>query len=413
VDTDERLFRGESGRILAALTRIFGVRNLSVAEDVMQDTFLRAVEVWKLRGVPENPPAWLMKAAKNRAIDLLRRERTSKRIEAELEAVYASEWTLVPTVTAAFDSEIIKDEELRMIVTCCDPRLSTDAQVALTLHLLCGLSVSEIAGAFLSKRATIEKRIERGKKTIASFGSLFDLADGDLPARLSAVHRTLYLLFNEGYHGASPKSPVRSELCRDAIRLTMLLLGNPLTATTETCALGALMCLSAARLPARLTGDGSLVGLLDQDRSLWDTSLIARGHALLERASVGEHATAYHIEAGIAMVHASSGRSQETDWVKIVWLYDLLMKLRPTPVVALNRAIAIGHAHGAQRGIEELEGLAQGNELESYPFLPAALGEFERRAGRTSEARRYFEQAAALARNDAERRYLLERVVSS
>jgi len=399
--------------MLAALTRVFGVHNLAIAEDVMQDTFLRAVEVWKLRGVPENPSAWLMKAAKNRAIDVLRRERTSKRIQAELEGVYASEWTLVPTVAAAFDSETIKDDELRMIITCCDPRLAPDTQVALTLHLLCGISVNEIASAFLSKRATIEKRIERGKKTFASFGSLFDLADSDLPARLSAVNRTLYLLFNEGYHGASPKSPVRADLCRDAIRLTMLLLNNPLTATTESCALGALMCLHAARLPARLTGEGSLVGLLEQDRSLWDTSLIERGAALLERASVGEHATPYHIEAGIAQVHASSASAQLTDWGKIVWLYDLLMRLQPSPVVALNRAIAVGHAHGPQRGIEELQALADSSELRLYPFLPAALGEFERRAGRMSEARRHFEQAAALARNDAERHFLLERVASS
>jgi RNA polymerase sigma factor (sigma-70 family) len=413
VNPDERLFRDESGRILAALTRIFGVHNIAIAEDVMQDTFCRAVEVWKLRGVPENPPAWLMKAAKNRAIDRLRRERTSKRIEAELERLYASEWTLVPTVAAAFNSETIKDDELRMIITCCDPRLPADTQAALTLHLLCGLSINEIASAFLSKRATIEKRIERGKKTIASFGSLFELADSDLPARLSATHRTLYLLFSEGYHGASPKSPVRKELCRDAIRLAMLLLDNPLTATTETCALGALMCLLAARLPARLTGEGSLVGLFDQDRSLWSRPLIERGRALLERAAVGEHVTAYHIEAGIAMVHTSSVSVEATAWVKIVWLYDLLMRLQPSAVVALNRAIAIGHAHGAQRGIEELQALSDSNELGSYPFLPAALGEFERRAGRINEARRHFEQAAALARNDAERRFLQERVASS
>lgn len=409
MNPDERLFRDESGRILAALTRIFGVHNLAVAEDVMQDTFCRAVDVWRLRGVPENPSAWLMKTAKNRAIDLLRRERTSQRIEAELERVYASEWTLVPAVSAAFNPETIKDDELRMIFTCCDPRISPDTQVALTLHLLCGLSINEIASAFLSKRATIEKRIERGKKSIASFGALFDLSDGELPARLSAVHRTLYLLFNEGYHGASPKSPVRKELCRDAIRLTMLLLDNPLTATTETCALGALMCLHAARLPARLTGEGSLVGLFDQDRSLWNAALIERGHDLLERASVGERVTPYHIEAGIASVHASSASAEATDWAKIVWLYDLLMRLQPSPVVALNRAIAIGHAYGAQRGIEELQAISDAAELASYPFLPAALGEFAVRAGRVREAQGYFERALALARNDAERRFLQER----
>ena len=409
---DERLFRSEWGRLVPALARIFGLENLSVAEDVVQDVFCRAVEVWKLRGMPENPSAWLMKAAKNRAIDVLRRERTARTYLPELGRLFASEWTLVPAVNEYFSAETIQDDQLRMMFSCCDPALSEPTQVAMMLYLLCGFSVAEIAHAFLSKRATIEKRIERGKKALARSRTLFDMADSELPSRLSAVHAALYLLFNEGYHGSSQHA-VRAELCREAIRLTALLTENPLVSRPETYALGALMCLHAARLPARIDGAGELVSLFEQDRSRWDATLVARGNALLNHSASGSQLSEYHIEAAIAAIHSNAARVEDTDWARLVWLYDQLVVARPSPVIALNRAIAIAQRSGAQAGIDAIRAIPHSEWLASYPFFPAALAELELRAGRADDARVHFHQAIELARNPAERRYWELRAAST
>jgi RNA polymerase sigma factor (sigma-70 family) len=410
VEPDEPLFRRESGRIVASLSRIFGLDNIELAEDVAQDVFCRALEVWKLRGVPPNPSAWLMKAAKNRAIDLLRRERTARNLVPELGRLLESEWTLVPTVNDVFSAESIKDDQLRMMFSCCDPNLSEDSQVALMLRLLCGFSVDEIARAFFSKPATIEKRIERGKRVLAVSKRLFDMADSELHARLSAVHRALYLLFNEGYHGSSERSVVRAELCREAMRLAESLLENPLVATPATYALCALMCFHAARLRARVDARGDLISLADQDRSLWDKRLIAKGNRLLDRSATGSELTEYHIEAAIASLHATAARADETDWPRLVWLYDTLLEIRPSPVIALNRAIALAYASGPERGLEAIAAIPEHERLAQYPFFPAALAELELRAGKIDAAREHFQAAAALARNSMERRFLELRV---
>lgn len=409
MDLGEQLFRNEAGRIVAALTRIFGLDNLALAEDVMQDTFCRAVEVWKLRGIPPNPSAWLMKAAKNRAIDLLRRERTVRNLVPELGRLLESEWTLVPTVSGFFDPETIKDDELRMMFSCCDPKLSEETQVALTLSLLCGFTAHEIANSFLTKQKTMEKRLERGKKTLAASGRLFDLADRELSARLTAVHRALYLLFNEGYHGASPESAVRADLCRSAMRLAIALAENAAVSSPATYALCALMWLHAARLSARVNG-GNLIALADQDRSLWDQALIAKGRAYLERAATGPDLTEYHIEAAIASIHCDAASAEDTDWAKVVWLYDTLMAIRPSPVIALNRAIAVAQLNGPHSGIDEINAIDHRERLVSYPFFAAALGELELRAGRHGNARSHFTSAIALARNPMERRFLESRL---
>jgi len=406
VDLEEHLFRRESARIVTALSRIFGLENIALAEDVAQDVFCRAVEVWKLRGVPQNASAWLMKAAKNRAIDLLRRERTARKFAPELGRLLESEWTLVPTVNELFSAESIKDDELRMMFSCCDPLLSEDTQVALTLRLVCGFTIGEIASAFLSKRSAIEKRIERGKRVLASSKRLFDLADAELQARSSAVHRTLYLLFNEGYHGASAESVVRTELCEEAMRLGASLLDNPLVCTPETYALCALMCLHAARLPARLDDGGDLISLADQDRSRWNSALIAKGIDYLDRSATGSDVSEYHVEAAIASLHSNAGTNETTDWERVVWLYDVLMRIRPSPVIALNRAIALAQRNGPQSGIDAIRGILPGDELASYPFLPAALGELELRVGDVESAREHLKAAVALARNPTERRFL-------
>jgi RNA polymerase sigma factor (sigma-70 family) len=397
--------------MVAALTRVFGVHNLALAEDVVQDALCRALEVWSFRGMPENPSAWLMATAKNRALDVLRRERTARSFAPELGRLLDTEWTLAPVVEELFGARAIKDDELRMMFSCCHPRLPEEAQVALMLHILCGFGVGEIASAFLSSEAAIEKRISRAKKVLAGSKRLFDLADpGDLPARVSAVHRALYLLFNEGYHGACAESAVRIELCREAMRLAAILREHRDAATPATYALSALMCLHAARLPSRVDAAGNLTSLLDQDRSLWDPDLVAEGQRLLDLSATGSELTEYHIEAAIAAVHARARSAEDTNWGQIVSLYDVLMTIRPSPVVALSRAIAVAQHEGAERGLEEMRAIADPERLAAYPFYSAAMGELELRRGRRDVARQHFRAAVRLARNSMEQRFLELRV---
>jgi len=411
MEPSDHLFRREAGRMVATLTRIFGVHNLALAEDVVQDAFCRALEVWKFRGMPENPSAWLMATAKNRALDVLRRERTVRTFAPELGRMLQSEWTLAPTVNELFDAHAIKDDQLRMMFSCCHPRLPEEAQVALVLHILCGFTVNEIAGAFVSNHAAIEKRISRAKKVLARSKRLFDVSDAhDFSERLPAVHGALYLLFNEGYHGASPESAVRSDLCREAMRLAVLLLEHPPAAKPATYALAALMYLHAARLPGRIDVSGNLSSLSDQNRSQWDANLIAEGQRFLDLSATGPELTEYHVEAAIAWVHTTAHDSADTDWRMIVSLYDKLMAIRPSPVVALNRAIAVAQRHGPQRGIEEIRAIANSDRLANYPFYHAALGECELRSGRHELASEHFQTALKLARNPMERQFFEQRV---
>jgi RNA polymerase sigma factor (sigma-70 family) len=413
MELSDHLFRQEAARMVAALTRIFGVRNFALAEDVVQDAFCRALEVWSFRGVPENPAAWLVATAKHRAVDVLRRERTARTHEPELSRLLESEWTLVPTIEEQFTESAIKDDLLRMMFTCCHPRLPEEAQVALVLHILCGFSVDEVAGAFIASHAAIEKRIPRAKKVLASSKNLFDIdAPADVADRLPAVQRALYLLFNEGYHGASGEAAVRAELCREAMRLTALLLEHPSGATPATYALAAMMAFHKARLPARLNGSGQLHSLFEQDRSLWDQSLVAEGCQLLALSASGPEISEYHLEAAIASIHATAPATKDTDWGRIVSLYDSLMAMRPSPVVALNRAIAIGQRDGAERGLSELRAIADVKRLAKYPFFHAALGESELQIGRADAAREHFQIARSLARNASERQFFEQRVAA-
>jgi RNA polymerase sigma factor (sigma-70 family) len=411
MELSDHLFRHEAGRMVSTLTRVFGVQNLALAEDVVQDAFCRALEVWKFRGVPDNPSAWLMATAKNRALDVLRRRRTARNVAPELESFLQSEWTLAPMVEELFAANAIKDDLLRMMFSCCHPRLPEETQVALVLHILCGFSVDEIASAFVSSHAAIEKRITRAKKVLAASKRLFDVAAAaEFSARLPAVHRALYLLFNEGYHGASAETAVRAELCREAMRLTAALLAHPLGTTPVTYALAALMCLHAARLPARVDASGNLSSLFDQDRSQWDQELVVEGLKLLELSASGSQVTEYHVESAMASMHASALRTEDTDWKAIISLYDTLMTIRPSPIVALNRAIAIAQNDGPERGLDEIRAIADRDRLAAYPFYFAALGELELRRGKHEIAREHFRAALALARNPTERGFFDRRV---
>ena len=409
----EHFFRREAGPLVAALTRIFGVHNLALAEDVAQDAFCSALEVWKVRGIPENPSAWLMATAKNRALDRVRRERTARTFAPELSRFFDSEWTLAPAIEEAFEPGAVRDEQLRMMFSCCHPRLPEEAQLALILNVLCGFGAPEIAAAFLSGRAAIEKRIARGKRVLADAKTLFDLRHADFGSRLDTVQRALYLLFNEGYHGASAAAPVRAELCEEAIRLVGLLREHPPAATPSTRALAALMCLHVARLPAKLDASGDLSALADQDRSRWDKQRVAEGLTLLEESARGDEVSTYHLEAAIAAEHACAKTHAETNWDAIVTLYDKLMALAPSPVVALNRAIALAEGRGAEQGLAALRSIDDAARLVSYPFYWAALGELELRTGDGVAAAEHFQAAKTLARSDAERRFLEKRIAAT
>jgi len=295
--------------------------------------------------------------------------------------------------------------------SCCDPRLPEEAQVALVLHILCGFSVSEVASAFVSTHGAMEKRITRAKKTLATSKKLFDVAiSSEVSTRLPSVLRALYLLFNEGYHGASAETSVRDELCREAMRLTFMLLEHPTGATPMTYALAAMMALHAARLPARIDSSGNLISLMHQDRTQWDRKMAGEGLKLLERASSGPTLTEYHVEAAIASVHMQALRMEDTNWGAIVSLYDTLMSLHPSPIIALNRAIAVAQHEGPERGLAEIRSIKNSDRLAAYPFYPAALGELELHRGAREIARGHFQAALALARNPMESQFFERRI---
>lgn len=407
----EHLFRRESAKMLAALTRVFGVHNLPLAEDVVQDALCRALEVWKLQGPPENPAAWLMSVAKNRALDVVRRERTARTFAPEVGRMLESEWTLAPTLDESLAPSAVKDSQLRMMFSCCHPRVPEEAQVGLVLSILSGFGVREIAAAFLASESAIEKRITRAKHALAETKTLFDFAESEVADRLEAVQRALYLLFNEGYHGAHPELAVRTELCREAVHLSGLLLEHPKARTPSTFALAALMCLHAARLPARVDANGDLVALVDQDRTRFDHALVLEGQRLLELGSTGDTISEFHLEAAIAHEHAIAPSAAETRWGIVVTMYDRLLTLRPSPVIALNRAIAVAELAGPEKGLAELLAIAGRERLETYPFYAAALAEMELRCGRPTAAHEHYRTAIALARSPMERRYFEARAV--
>jgi RNA polymerase sigma factor (sigma-70 family) len=387
--------------MVSYLARIFGLGRLDLAEDVVQDTLCRALEMWPIHGIPENPSAWLMRVARNRAIDLVRRDNQFRYFTPELVHVLKLREDLSEEMPA-FEKQI-HDDQLRMMFSCCHPELSSEAQVTLILKTLCGFSVSEIAHSLLASPDSIEKRLGRARKLFRLTGTFVELTNAsDIPKRLDAVYQAIYLLFNEGYHGSKSKRTVREDLCFEAIRLALLLSEHPEGEKPKTHALLALLCFHAARLAGRIDDDGTLIQLERQDRSKWDGDLMSRGFHFLEKASVGNELSEYHIEAGIASLHCAAPTYEKTDWAKILELYDMLYRLKPSPIVALNRAIALGKALGPEEGLAELKKIPDPAKLKDYPFYPAAQGEFHLIAGRPTEAGRHFEKAMKLARSRSE-----------
>ena len=396
--------------MVASLVRVLGVRNLALAEDAVQDALVRALETWKFAGAPRNPAAWLMRSARNRAIDLLRRQGHHGRLAPELARALepANDGDGGPE-----EEHAIPDDELRLMFSCCDPVLSPAAQVAVILKYLCGFSVREIAQALLAGEATTEKQLFRSRRALEERGALFEVGDAaEVRARLPSVQSAVYLLFNEGYHGAHPQQAVREDLCHEAMRLGELLSRLPASASPGTQAMLALFCLLAARLPARVGDDGDLLLLAEQDRGRWDRELLGEGLRRLARSAEGDVVTAWHVEAAIAARHATAKTFAETDWRSIRGLYDELLRLRPTPVVALNRAIAVGMADGPEAGLRAIEAIAERGRLAGYPFLPAAVAEFELRAGRPDRAAEHLRAALRLVRNPAEEAVLARKLAT-
>jgi len=406
--TIDAIWRMESARIIAGLTRI--VRDLGIAEDLAQDALLAALHQWPQSGVPENPGAWLMAAGKNRAIDLLRRralvERKHQELGRDLERQQAK---AVAEMEAAAEDEV-GDDLLRLVLIACHPILSTESRVALTLRLLGGLTTNEIARAFLSPEATVSQRIVRAKKTLSEAQVAFEVPRGtELRSRLASVLQVIYLIFNEGYTASAGEDWMRPALCEDALRLGRILAGLA-PREPEVHGLVALMEIQASRLRARVDGTGEPVLLLEQDRARWDRLLIGRGLAALERAEQqGGRRGPYTLQAAIAACHARALTADATDWPQIASLYETLARLTPSPIVELNRAVAVSMARGPEEGLELVDRLTSEPALKNYHLLPSVRGDLLEKLGRREEARAEFERAAAMAQNARERKLLLDR----
>jgi RNA polymerase sigma-70 factor (ECF subfamily) len=398
-------FRREYGRIVASVLRI--VRDIDTAEELAQEAFGQALAHWPASGTPDRPGAWLLTTARRRALDRLRRAR---RLETRAGAIaYEAALAAPEEIPDAMDSEAIPDDRLRLVFTCCHPGLPLDSRVALTLRLVTGLSTAEIARAFLVSEPTIAQRLVRAKRTIRARGFTYEVPAGpELAERLPAVLAVVYLVFNEGYAAHTGDALVRHDLCEEALRLGHML-AELMPAEPEVLGLVALMELQASRAPARTDGEGHLVLLEDQVRSRWDRARIARGEACLERAGPIVRAGPYQLQAAIAACHARARSWEETDWARIVAHYDALAALVPSPVVALNRAVAIGLGRGPEAGLAAVDAI-DASPLRGYHHLPAARAEFLRRLGRTAEAAAEYRRALGLVDNRRERSFLASRL---
>jgi RNA polymerase sigma factor (sigma-70 family) len=405
----EAVWRIESARLVAGLARL--VRDLGLAEELAQDALVAALEQWPESGVPDRPGAWLMATAKHRAIDALRRRARLERKQQELGRELQIEQERAPDLAAELDDDDVGDDLLRLMFATCHPVLSTDARVALTLRLLGGLTTEEIARAFLVAESTVAQRIVRAKRTLAEAQVPFEVPAGAARgARLASVLEVVYLVFNEGYSATAGDDWVRPALCEDALRLGRIL-AELVADEPEVHGLVALMEIQASRLRARTGPAGEPIVLLDQDRGRWDYVLVRRGLAALERAeALGRPLGPYTLQAAIAACHARARTPDETDWTRIVALYDALAQLDPSPVVELNRAVAVSMAFGPAAGLELVDALVAEGSLDGYHLLPSVRADFLVKLGRLGDARSELERAASLARNTRERGLLLERL---
>ena len=408
----DHLFRHEAGRMVAILTRLFGIHNWELAEDIVQDTLHQALTDWTLGPVPDNPSGWLMVVAKRKAINAVRRERLHRSFAKDMDTLLKSEWTTAYTMDQVFLEDEIMDSQLRMIFTCCHPALPMEGQLALTLKTLCGFSVPGIAAAMLTTESNINKRLYRAKEKIRNEEISFTVPSGHhLLPRLDAVLLVIYLLFNEGYNSSGENAVIREDLCLEAMRLAMLLAEYPLTSGYQPVyALLALLCFHSARFDARMDTNNSLIVLEDQDRGKWNKDLINQGQQFLAQSTGGNRITAYHLEAAIAAEHCLAPDFASTNWNRIHNYYVELDKLKPSSVIRLNLAIVVGKKDGPQAALPLLHQLEKNKALSNYYLLNASLGEFYQELGRSGEARSHFRRAQELTRSTAIREVLEKKI---
>ena len=405
----EHLFRHESGRIVSYLTRLLGPEHMDLAEEVVQEALLKALQSWSYSGIPSNPAAWLLQVARNSALDAVRHRKVATDKEPALVAELTSASRMPRPDDVAPDPNL-RDDELRMIFMCCHPALSPEASIALSLKTVGGFSVREIASAFLADEATIAQRLVRAKRQIRDRGLSLDLPGGfDLRKRLDAVLDVLYLMFNEGYDTHQGEDLIRQDLCQEALRLAQLVAASSMS-SPRVHALVGLMALQTARLPARTDGLGDLVLFDQQDRSRWDKHLINLGFYHFERSIAGKDISAFHVEAAIAATHTRAATTEETDWNLVLRLYGQLMELKPSPVVALNRSVAVARVHGAEAALAELDLLDEEPALKSYFLLPAVRGQLLAELNQREPAIAAYRRALELSCNAPERRFLERKI---
>jgi RNA polymerase sigma factor (sigma-70 family) len=406
----DHLFRHEAGKMIAVLTRIFGIHNLELVEDTVQETFLKALQVWKYRQVPDNPSAWLMQVARNHTIDLIRRQQKMSGISEELATRLRSDTE--HTIEEFFLDTEIADSQLRMIFTCCHPALNPEDRVALTLKTVSGFGVTEIAKALVSTETTIQKRIYRAKEYIKKHSIQFEIPIGmALQDRLSTVYTVLYLLFNEGYNSVKADELIRHDLCAEAMRLCKLLSEHGVGSHPSTYALLSLMCFQASRFDSRIGEDNTIILLQQQDRSKWDKELIRMGYHFLNQSSDGNQLSVYHIESAIAAEHCLSPDFDSTNWRSLLYLYDCLLERKPIPIVRLNRAILLAQLGDLPAAIDAIVDIEDIDDLLKHHYIySAVLGDLYGRAGNVAEARRLLEMAYNLTSSLAEKKLLQEKM---
>lgn len=394
----DHLFRRKAGEMVAALARVFGPDRIDMAEEVVQEAMMAALTSWPYRGVPDNPGGWLMTVARNRALDRVRREAI---LRGRAHLIERSE----EAISTTFLGGEVRDDQLRMIFICCHPEIAPESRVALTLKTVDGFSVGEISRALLARPEAVAQRLVRAKRTIREKGLALEMpsTSGSLELRLDTVLEVLYLMFNEGYSAQSGPEALKEALCEEAIRLATLVVGNPGSALPKAHALLALMLFHASRFPARRAGGPEVLLLSDQDRSLWDRERIASGFDHFDRAASGDELTHFHVEAAIAAVHVQARSFEETDWAALVGLYDQLLEVRPSPIAALNRGVALAKQLGPAAGLAAVEQLSRDPRLAGYPLMPSVLGDFWLELGEHEKASQCFDRALAMPLSIPER----------
>ncbi|HUS01571.1 MAG TPA: sigma-70 family RNA polymerase sigma factor [Chitinophagaceae bacterium] len=411
----DHLFRNEAKKMVAVLTKIFGTENLETAEDVVQDTLINAMHVWKFKGIPDNPSAWLFRVAKNKAIDIIRRNKHSVQYDfSDSEKILlTSEYTLNSAMESLWKEELIRDDMLRMMFACCHPGISEESQVTLILKTLCGFSTAEIAKAFLTTEETISKRLYRTKEFFRQHKIKLVIPSGDeIKNRTDGVLNSIYLLFNEGYNSTHSEELIRKDVMEEAMMLCSLLIENKNTQLPGVYALLSLMCFHAARSDSRLTAEGEIILLPLQDRSKWDTALIEKGNEYLGTSAFGDIITSYHLQAAIAYEHCSARTFKETNWLRILTHYDLLCKISDSPVNELNKMVAVMENYGAEKALEELNNIKDKKRLETYYLYHSLLGEIFSRLNDVIKAKSHFESAIKLTQSETERKMLSNKIIA-